>query len=352
MLKKVLNQYAWKVDAQAQIRALVKYHTIHKIHQSPKEVIASSHYSVKENAWYFTNCESLYKINHTNKVVKLFDIDEAYNIYENDKLYVIHSNGYSIIENVPIRITFDKNVIGLSKQNHSLYLHKYNEMSHLDLKSGEILNFNVQREESILIGVDINLKPYKVSICGGFVFYKDKQLEIPQRVCGENVLYNFELANERTIVIHVYNEFCTWYIKLDMQSGKFGDWICTKFINRIISLQIPKVLLEYDSMLLILSYKDFDSLLSGKPISDLLFEIDNGNDSMVYYRDNTSIYCISDDNMYVYYIHNNKLMVTSTIAPYSMHVICELNNNVVHMDVCTNEIFIQYKNLDLILIKI
>ena len=62
--------------------------------------------------------------------------------------------------------------------------------------------------------------------------------------------------------------------------------------------------------------------------------------------------CLDFDEKYLYYIYNRRLMATNTSFPYDMHFLSKLKDEVYAMNVHNNEVLLQYKNLDIELIKI
>ena len=335
-------------------------HQVYPIFQTIRGTLIDSTYSTFLNTLLFTDGIKVYKLKPGKiyKFVEMFSsTNEIIGIYEmNSTLYLFHCDGYTsyrMDDESRFTITFDKQIIAFHKKCENLYMQNMNTLTCFNIYRNTVDNFSYDVNESLIIVPLLNNKLRKVSVSNNKLCVDNSMYNIPESVLGKDIWYNFEIANENAIVLEVCSDFTkNWYILFNIKTKTFSNWIYHKHIIQIISLYIPKTLIVYENMILILSFMDFYSLFQNTGLKQLLFDIDKGNNSMVYYRDKNTVFCLDSDERYIYYIYNKSLMATNTSFPYDMHILCKLKDEIFSMNVHNNEVLLQYKNLDIELIKI
>ena len=333
---------------------------VYPISQTIRETLIDSTYSVFLNTWLFTDGVKVFRL-IPGKIYKFVELilstKEIIRIHEiNSALYLIHCDGYTSHEmnnDSKFTVTFDKQIIAFHKKYENLYMQNVNTLTCFNIYRNTVDHFSFDENESVMIAPLFNNKLRKVSVSNNKLCVDNSIYDIPESVLGKDIWYNFEIANENCIILEVCSDFTKkWYILFNIKTKTFTQWIYHKHINQIISLYIPKTLVVYENMILVLSYNDLNSLFYNISLEQLLLDIDKGNDSMVYYRDKSTVFCLDSDERYLYYIYNESLMATNTSFPYDMHILSKLKDEVFSMNVHNNEVLLQYKNLDIELIKI
>lgn len=335
---------------------------VYPIFQTIRETLIDSTFSSYFNTWLFTDGTKVFKLilGKTYRFVEIITINKGIiRIHEiNNTLYFIHCDGYTSYEmknESKLTVTFDKQIIAFHKKYENLYMQNINTLTCFNIYRNTVDSFPYELNESVILAPLLNNKLRKVSVSCNKLCIDSEKYDIPESVLGKEVWYNFEIANDNCIILEVCSDFTkNWYILFNIKTKTFSQWVYHKLITQIISLYIPKTLIVYENMILILSYSDLDSLFQneGKNLEQLLFDIDRGNNSMVYHRDKNSTFCLDFDEKYLYYIYNRRLMATNTSFPYDMHFLSKLKDEVYAMNVHNNEVLLQYKNLDIELIKI
>ena len=321
------------------------------------EIVASlqsTHYG-----WLYTDGIHLYKIHNNTKSITLqANLTECYNLCEVQKdIYIIHEDGYSIwkADNQIVIISFDSLITGFSQKYLTCYTMNEEKYTTINFETGDVQSFDRQSNTSCIIVRDVNNNTLQTLFENNNLHVFGKVYTVPTHpVLDHTAWYNINVVNEHYIVVESSSDFVkNWYILFDKKTQTFGHWTYMKSIDDIQYLMtINKIMICYEDIILITSNSDFKNLLTNTSLEQLLLSIDKGCNSMVYHKDSGTLYCINDDESYVVYISNNRLIATMTCFPYKMHILHTLTNKVVHLKIHFHEVLIQYDNLDIVLITL
>ena len=304
------------------------------------------------NCWLYTDNECEYTLKGTKSTVYIQYSDAIYNMcLVNELLYLVHENGYSV-HNIKTKtkvvLRYDAVVQCVSPIYNICMLANKEYYKIVDLVSGSFTQFENKNDTMYIIGQDINNNMYKYTLCNNKLSVNNKVYNLPAFFSDD--FHSFIGLSDTIILI----EHCNWFIIFDTRRSQFGHWVyLDSVLNVDYIVYANKISIEYEDSLLLLSTSDFQALFFEKTsIQSLLVAIDKMSNSMVYNKDKNTLYCTNEDQTYLFYIYNNKLMATMTCAPYKMHILYELNQPVIHMNASYSNIFIQYKDLSILLITI
>lgn len=329
---------------------------VHPVTQSYRTNIHDCVFCDYLKAWIYLDDTALYKIENY-KVKQLLQVsNECVGLYCIDScIYIIDTDGYTcynVKTGLCHKVSFDKMVCGFSSKYACLYLKNNSQVQIVKIDTNETWTYDLLSNINYCFAWDLNYNHQKVYIDNNQLVIDYSYYMIPDNVLGEIRWYNFEILNEAFIIIEMCNDFAkNWYILFDMIQRTFTKWYYLKSINHIASLITNQHMIVYDSEILILTSNDLVSLFSNKSLNDLHLRIESGCESMVYHKDKHSPYCLDKHEKYLYYINNNKLMATRTCAPFTMHLLCNLDEIPVLLYAENDQVLIQYENLDIQLVS-
>ena len=328
--------------------------TIHNLKEDIITTITKGLYSNFLQSWLYTDNEFVFKVN-ANKSCKVYiDINGVNDMYEiGSILYLIHKNEYTVydqdLKRIIYSIRLNSIVEGFSEQYGICYITDNHDIKAIDFHTDGVYCFGKKKGTCCSIGKDINNKFYQDLLNENKLVVNGKEYDIPLPPRKTDTIVHS--LNEKYIVVQVRSDDeQNWYSLFDKKSEKFTKWCSMECFIKIEYLcLINKIQVYYDDCILILSNTDLQNLFRDGCFNALLFSIDRGNDSMIYYGTQC---CLNEDQSYIVYINNDKLMATMTHFPYTMHILCDIPQPVVYIGVNLFEILIQFEDLSLILLTL
>jgi hypothetical protein len=303
----------------------------------------ASYFSKNLNSWIYSNNQKLYDEKH-----KILDTVENILFITEIKsdCILFHHNGYTLFDTSSkeiVSIDLHAELLGISNKHKLVFFEDMSFVYVIDLFSGNKTGFAKEDNTYICISMDLNDNLYCIYIQNTKLKINNTVYKIPECVLSESY-YVVAFDNEKFTLVTVQNG--DWYILFDKSTKSFSKWIYLENARNIYYLScVNKVLLQYKNMFLILKNKDFSNLFESVSIKELLYTIDKGCESMVYFIDKYSLFRLNNDESYIYYICNNQLMATMTCPPYKMHIVCQLNKKVIHLNVSDFDVLLQYDDL-------
>ena len=314
--------------------------------------VTTSLYCEPLNCWLYTDNECVYALKGFKSILYIQYTQAIYNMsIINNDLFLVHENGYSIYNiktKTKVVAKYDAIVQNVSSFYKICMLANKEYYKIVDLVSGSFTQFENKDDTMYIIAHDINNKIHIYTVCNNKLTIDNKVYNLP--AFSSDKFHSFIGLSDTILLIQHGN----WFIIFDTKCAQFGNWVSLDSVLNVDYLvHVNKISIEFEDSLLLLSTSDFQAMFCEKnSIQKILLLVDKMPNSMVYYKDKNTLYCTNEDQSYLFYIYNNKLMATTTFYPYKMHILCDLTQSVLHINANYSNVFIQNNDLSILLITL